>query len=137
MSTVARRGRLGLSLVLLVFSIVTTAVIPHPDTGRLIFADAFFASFAALQWYEATRRVTLTDDGIEVADWFSVRTLRWDEIQARRIQLGNRGGWRHVLIPADPGQRPLKFPWDIDTDAALNEWLRPIRRLGQKRRRFW
>jgi len=108
-----------------------TGMIRSSDLSRLILGDAFFVFLTLLQWYEATRRVTLTEDAVEVTDWFSTRTIPRDKIQARRLQLG-KGGWRHVLIPADPGERPLKFPSNIQTDSALSEWLRPIPRLRQR-----
>ena len=131
MSIVRRRVGLGLFFGLLACAITgqVTGLISSKDIIRPILYDGFFLALLAAHGYKASRRVTLTEDAIEVADWLSIRTLRRADIRARRLQHGNRGSWRHVLTPIDPRERPLKFPWDIEADAALTEWLRPIPRF--------
>ncbi len=131
MTIVRRRVGLGLFLGLLAFAITgqITGLISSGDIISPILCDGFFLALLSAHGYKASRRVTLTEEAIEVTDWFSTRTLRRADIRARRLQHGNRGSWRHVLIPADPREPPLKFPWDIETDADLTKWLRPIPRL--------
>ena len=94
----------------------------------LIVNNAGLLVVSVMLWWGASRRVTLTEDAIEVSDWLSTRKLRRDQIRSRRIARGGRYRlvWYQVLVPADPRVRPLKLPPFLETDQALSSWIKSI-----------
>jgi len=100
-----------------------------------ILANIFLLAIAARFWTEASGRVTLCDDSIEVVRWGSTRRVARSDLVARRIPHG-KGTWFHVLIPRDRHQPELKLPQSLATDAAFSAWLKPVPLMRRRRPRF-
>ena len=86
-----RRFLYGLSLLLVAFFFVMTVVhlegfMRRPlSLSQLIAIDSFFTLFALLVCANASRRVLVYENAIEVAGWLSTRKLLRQDILGRRM----------------------------------------------------
>ena len=74
-------------------------------------------------------RVTLSDSGIELAGWFTKRSLRRDEIHGYRIEtLGRAGGGSYYVIVPKKGRR-MTLPLHLEMDDYWHSWMHQFRKL--------
>jgi hypothetical protein len=131
----ARRFFQGFAIFLVVLFSTTSVLhlmgafarpLSHRDLAWMDLLVVLFAIW--LSWW-ANQRVTLWENAIELAGWFSKRKLRRDEI--RGIRMGRTpvmsGGTSfYVIVPADPGKRELKLPPFLRADESFYSWMKAI-----------
>jgi hypothetical protein len=133
-----RRFLYGFSLLLVAFFFVMTVVhlegfMRRPlSLSQLMAIDSLFTLFALLVCANASRRVLVYEDAIEVAGWLSTRKLQRQEILGRRMgrlawQAG--GGSFYILVPLDKMRKELKLPPFLKVDKVFLSWMKAIPKI--------
>jgi len=128
-----RRWFHGLSIFLVAFFVVMTVlhltgvIKPPPSTRDLLWMDIFPIVLAIWLCERANRRVLLSDDTIEVASWFSKRTLRRDEILGYgmgRLPKRVGGASYYIIVPRDG--REMALPPFLNADRYFHSWVKAL-----------
>jgi len=137
-----RRFVHGFGIFLVAFFLVMTPLhllgaMKHPlSLFQLALIDVSVAAFVVWASLRVERRVTLYEDGIEVAGWSYSRKLRRDQILGRRMgklawQAG--GGLYYIIVPSDRQKRELKLPVFLYVDKHFRAWIKEIPEVHEQR----
>jgi|HubBroStandDraft_6_1064221.scaffolds.fasta_scaffold27087_4 hypothetical protein len=137
-----RRFVHGFGIFLVAFFLVVTplhllGVMKHPlSLSQLTLIDISVVAFVVWGSLRVERRVTLYEDGIEVAGWRYSRKLRRDEIRGRRMgklawQAG--GGSYYIIVPSDQKNDELKLPFFLHVDKHFRAWMKAIPEVNEPR----
>ena len=95
----------------------------------LLFGKTLMVLLAIWGWERTGRSVTLSDTGIELAGWFSKRSLRREEIRGYRIEsLGRAGGGNFYVIVPLKGRR-MTLPLHLEMDDYSHSWMHEFPKL--------
>jgi hypothetical protein len=124
----------GLVVVVVVGGLIAslTGVIRNPNSQAFLWllaisiaAGAFFLALSVHR-----RQVLLSVASIQVTNLLGSRTMRREEITARRMGRVYRGGSRYVLISRDG--KELGLPPYVEYDKAFHAWMKAIPLLKRR-----
>jgi hypothetical protein len=120
---------LGLVSMLFVISRHNSSVVPlQIGAAVLLFTGIYLA-------LEAIKTGLYCDhDGIEIRGAFRTRRISRDDIAGTRRTEGRRGSVA-TLVSRAPGEKPLKLPQNLETDAIFDQWFASLVDLDEVERK--
>src|ERR1700733_9909299 len=104
-----RRSLRGCSMFLIVFFCgipllrLSNVFTPRTVSHDVLTPEILMILLAIFLWERSSRRVTISENAIELAGWFSKRNLRREEIRGYRMGYFGRagGGSFYIIVPLE------------------------------------